>query len=538
MQQKFSLTQKFLLLLGVFLILCTWSYRMISSVMITGPQYRQIIQANDLVADILPPPQYIVEAFLLTHQVRTASPNERLKLQRRFDQTFQEYQATHQRWLKSDLPTELFDLITVKVAVPAESFYSEANQHFFPALTAGDTATMDSSMARLAELYRQNRAAVDELVPLTNKYKANMEVSSKALVFNSIALIFVVLGTFLCVAAFLGYSVIRNFRFPLTKITRVVNLLAKGDLRETVQIHQRDELRDLSNDTNVLVKGLRDILNSISECSQKLSACAEQTRVGSGQIHQQVSVQQQQTKDMAGAMEQMSAVVDHVAKNASLALEQVHTIKQETSVGNTIVKDNIEAMTKLATEIELSAQVIDKLNEYAGSIGSVVEVIRNIARQTNLLALNAAIEAARAGEHGRGFAVVADEVRSLALKTQESTSEVQDMIERLQQGTQEAVIAMNNSRNETSVIVEKSVSAGQALNHISEMMDIIDTMSAEIASAADQGSTATLNVNDSVQAIAGGVEQAAQGASENVSASNEVTRLTEQLRTLVGHFSI
>ncbi len=312
--------------------------------------------------------------------------------------------------------------------------------------------------------------------------------------------------------------------------------LEAGDLRDTLAITSQDEFGTLGNSTNRLTDSLRETVRSLTNGSQELAACAEETEAVSRHSQKSISEQKLQTLSIATAINEMSQAVSNIAKNAAEASVQVQNATEEANNGKKIVEHNAEKIQQLSSRIQESSAVIHRLNEYSDNIGSVLEVIRNIANQTNLLALNAAIEAARAGEQGRGFAVVADEVRSLAVKTQDSTSEIQSMIERLQQGTREAVSAMNISSQEASNSVEYALSAGVALNRITEMVQAINAMSLEIASAAEEGSTVTDTIKHSAQAIVNGSEITIQCANDNLQASSELARLATHLRALVGKF--
>ncbi|MCW8999089.1 MAG: methyl-accepting chemotaxis protein, partial [Kangiellaceae bacterium] len=313
---------------------------------------------------------------------------------------------------------------------------------------------------------------------------------------------------------------------------------SKGDLTEKAEIFSEDELGKLSNGFNDLIDALRSMLKEIGSSSQQLSASAEQTSAISSQSNENINHQKEQTDMIATAMTEMTATVDEVANSANNTLMEVQKANNETKDGQAVVQDSIKTINKLASEIESAAVVIDKLDQYSTNIGAVLDVIRGIADQTNLLALNAAIEAARAGEQGRGFAVVADEVRTLASKTQESTSEIQEMIERLQTGTREAVTVMESSRNEAQNSVEQTARAGESLEKITQAVTVINDMSTHIASAAEEQSSVSQEMHQNVSSISEMADKTSQGASENLSASQELARLAEHMQKLVGQFKV
>ncbi|MDQ7049043.1 MAG: methyl-accepting chemotaxis protein [Enterobacterales bacterium] len=314
-----------------------------------------------------------------------------------------------------------------------------------------------------AEALGHLRSVTEEVKILTNKIKqeANENVSSSRALIIGFAIVAII------VAIGINLWVLQSIRTPLAEVLRVMSKVSSGDLRETVKVTSSDEIGKLSEGFNQLINQLSSMLNEISGSSQQLSAAAEETSAISSQSHENINQQKVQTDMMATAMTEMTATVDEVANSAKSTSTEVGKADKEAIEGQTIVQNNIATINGLADEIQNAAQVIDKLDQYSTNIGAVLDVIRGIADQTNLLALNAAIEAARAGEQGRGFAVVADEVRTLASKTQESTSEIQEMIERLQSGTQEAVKVMKTSTREAQNSVNETAKAGESLtkNH-------------------------------------------------------------------------
>ncbi|NVJ49781.1 MAG: methyl-accepting chemotaxis protein [Gammaproteobacteria bacterium] len=378
------------------------------------------------------------------------------------------------------------------------------------------------------------RRAVTEVKTFADRSKEQAvdQVNSSRTLIIIIALIAVVAGVFISVI------VIASIRKPLEQVVEVIGNVADGDLTQTIDVTRSDEFGDLSNSVNDLVTKLRDILGGIASGSQQLAASAEQTEAIAKQGHESINRQREQTELVATAMTEMTATVNEVANSANNTLQEVQGANSETQTGQDIVKRNIATINSLASEIESASHVINKLNEYSDNIGSVLDVIRGIADQTNLLALNAAIEAARAGEQGRGFAVVADEVRTLASKTQESTSEIQGMIERLQNGTKDAVSVMEKSQEEARISVDQTAKAGEALESITRAVGVINDMSTHIASSAEEQSAVTNEMHENITTISSLAEQNAQGANESLSASQQLARLAEQLQGMVSQFKL
>jgi methyl-accepting chemotaxis protein len=269
----------------------------------------------------------------------------------------------------------------------------------------------------------------------------------------------------------------------------------------------------------------------MAESSNNLMGITELTSQG-------VNQQRSQIEQVATAMNEMTATVQEVANHAQQAADSANEADQEAGHGSEVVYETIQSIDSLATEVEHAAGVIRKVESDSVQIGTVLDVIRSIAEQTNLLALNAAIEAARAGEQGRGFAVVADEVRTLASRTQQSTQEIQDMIEQLQTGAREAVTAMSNSQDKAQVTVEHAKSAGQTLEEITRKVATISQMNLQIATAAEQQSSVSEEINQNVVEISRVAEESAGGAKTTAAASGELSELAQQLQGLIAQFRV
>jgi len=396
--------------------------------------------------------------------------------------------------------------------------------------SASDLLTQSDGIATEAQNHLNNVFTKVKGLTQSIKESASDKVNSSRTWLITIAAIAII------VAVGVNYWVLNTITSPLNEVLRVITKVSDGDLTEKAQVFSQDELGKLSTGFNGLIDALSSMLKEISSSSQQLSSSAEQTTAISSQSNENIAHQKEQTDMIATAMTEMTATVDDVANSANNTLLEVQKANTEAVDGQRVVQDSIETINRLAGEIERAAQVTDKLDQYSTNIGAVLDVIRGIADQTNLLALNAAIEAARAGEQGRGFAVVADEVRTLASKTQESTSEIQEMIERLQTGTREAVAVMKSSRGEAQNSVEKTAIAGESLQSITQAVSVINDMSTHIASAAEEQSSVSQEMHQNVSSISEMADRTSQGASENLEASQELARLAEHMQKLVGRF--
>lgn len=311
-----------------------------------------------------------------------------------------------------------------------------------------------------------------------------------------------------------------------------------GDLTKRLTTKSTDEIGELVDSFNRFVEKLQHIIGEVYSSTTQLAAAAEEMSVITVSSTENVSKQQRETEQVATAMNEMTATVMEVSNNAEQAAESTGQADTQAQEGRQVVNDTVESINLLAKEVDSAANVIHELEQNSDSIGSVLEVIRGIAEQTNLLALNAAIEAARAGEQGRGFAVVADEVRSLASRTQQSTQEIQSMIERLQSGAQRAVEVMATSRTRAQSSVEKSEKAGDSLTVITEAMSNIMAMNTQIAEASKQQSEVAEEINQNIVNISTIAEESASSTSELSQSNIALAELSSKLQGLVGQFKI
>jgi len=326
---------------------------------------------------------------------------------------------------------------------------------------------------------------------------------------------------------------------PILEITAFISLVtAKLDLTRRLKMNRGDEISDAADTFNNLLHTFQEGLLEVTAASNQIATASEQTSVITTQTSQSIQTQREETKQVANAMAEMVNTVNEVAKNTSLTTKASDEATAHVSRGSESMENTIDLIHELATIIDDTSGSITQLEHRSVDISSVVDVISSIAEQTNLLALNAAIEAARAGEHGRGFAVVADEVRTLASRTQQSTGEITRMIELLQKGSKDAVSSMNKSQNQVKSAVKQADSTGKQLTIIAEVIKRINDMSTQIATATVQQSAVSEQVNQNVTHISDMTEQAAVGASQTSVASHDLARLAAELNTLVQRFKM
>jgi methyl-accepting chemotaxis protein len=350
------------------------------------------------------------------------------------------------------------------------------------------------------------------------------------------------LGLATVLALFFGilaaWAITRQITLPLKQTLIAVDRVASGDLTHNLNIERRDELGQLQGGIQRMTLSLRELIGGISDSVTQIASAAEQLSAVTEQTSAGVNSQKVETDQVATAMHQMTATVQEVARNAEEASEAAVAADQQAREGDKVVNEAIAQIERLANEVGHSTTAMGELKRESDKIGSVLDVIKSVAQQTNLLALNAAIEAARAGEAGRGFAVVADEVRSLAQRTQKSTEEIEDLIAGLQSGTQQVSTIMDNSRELTVSSVELTRRAGGSLESITRTVSAIQAMNQQIAAAAEQQSATAEEINRSVLNVRDVSEQTSAASEETAASSVELARLGTHLQGLVGRFRV
>eukprot|EP00163_Fabomonas_tropica_P027692 TRINITY_DN5408_c0_g2_i1.p1 TRINITY_DN5408_c0_g2~~TRINITY_DN5408_c0_g2_i1.p1 ORF type:complete len:535 (+),score=81.10 TRINITY_DN5408_c0_g2_i1:71-1606(+) len=379
--------------------------------------------------------------------------------------------------------------------------------------------------------FDQLNSAIFELVEANLASKLGEEQNKRRLILVALVAVLLVV-----VYLYVGFFV--SVRTAINRFSGAARQVAAGDMTTHIHLRNRDELGELTTEFNNMTDRIAELIRSVSTTTADVDQQASQVNHTAVANSEAVARQMEESGQITEAMNQMVEAVHEVTESAHRVADSAGAAENDTETGRAVVADTVETINRLAGEISGAVDVINRVSQDSDNISQVLVEIKAIAEQTNLLALNAAIEAARAGEQGRGFAVVADEVRSLSQRTHKSTEEIEGMISRLQSGVKDAVSAMTNSRDVTETTVQKSAEVTEALDRIARGIAAIVDMSHQIAQAAEEQSAVARNVNANVEQIGELGQATAANAEETLGSSREMSERTASLQRLVEAFKV
>lgn len=416
--------------------------------------------------------------------------------------------------------------------------YAEHAKHTFAMFTQGKMhdafESAEKMEIRQEGINHEVAVLLGEIEAFTGA-AANTAEHEEQAAFTNLVVIFVVSSSTGWLIAFL---VIRGIIGGLKQAIYAAEKIADGNLTEEIHSTGSNEISTLLRAQGQMRDKLHAMITKMNQASTELAAASEELTTVSEESNKGIHRQQGESQQAATAMNEMTATIHEVAQNAQLTSQSANDANAEVKKGQEIVTGTIDSMQTLANVVENATTVIEEVGQESNSISTMLDVIKSIAEQTNLLALNAAIEAARAGDQGRGFAVVADEVRTLAQRTQESASEIEDMISRLQNSSKHAVDTMVSGRDQTASSVEHAAEAGVSLEAITKMVSHISEMNIQIAAATEEQSTVAEEVNRNVNVISEVAEQNAASTNQITASSEELSRMAVNLQDMISQFKV
>ncbi|HDZ8837249.1 methyl-accepting chemotaxis protein [Aeromonas veronii] len=455
-----------------------------------------------------------------------------------FEAAKSQYMAAEQRYGSMPFVSERDRNMFAELKTAAAKYFS-AHGDLETAIRQGDIAKVQSLIKN------ESRAALEQAgqdgleLRKENDRVANLLTKQSEASYERAKLLSTTVGALtLLFVVIVAWLLIRQIRNPVMTLLEQTRQVAAGNLTSQLDMKQfsHDELGKLAQGFNEMQSNLRMLVNEVSGSVVQLGTAAEEISAVAQQSANNMGAQQHELNQLATAMNEMQATVQEVARNTNDAASAATSASDTAAQGSETVNDSIGRIEKVATAIEETALVIRQLGDDSRNIGMVLEVIQGIAEQTNLLALNAAIEAARAGEQGRGFAVVADEVRTLAKRTQDSTSQINHIISELQQRANEAGVTMQQSQDMMSETVHTAREAGASIAEISSSVNSISHMNIQIATATEEQGAVSEELNRNVVNISNASEEVATGAKQMAQACNDLNLLATQLQEVVRKF--
>jgi len=410
------------------------------------------------------------------------------------------------------------------------------------AAASGDPATRAEAMAfatgSVAPLYEKPAQVIATMVAANVKegrtmYERDMAAYRRALAVTGAVLLVAMVLSFVG-----GTAIAASISRPLNRVLDVLTRVADGDLSARADAATRDEMGLLSRQVNTMAERMSEVIGLVLHNASQVTAAATQLHATATQMSTGAEEVAQQAATVATASEEMAATSAEIAQNCTLAAESSRHANDRAETGSSVVQETLTVMNRIADRVRSSSRTVGSLGARSDQIGEIVGTIEDIADQTNLLALNAAIEAARAGEQGRGFAVVADEVRALAERTTRATREISEMIKAIQGETRGAVSSMEEGVKEVEQGTSEASKSGEALRAILEQIGGVTMQVSQIATAAEEQTATTSEINDNIRQITEVIQHTARGAEESAQAAEQLAKLAEDLQALVSKFRL
>ncbi len=512
----------------------------LNTVEVNGPIYQQTAIYKDAINDTVPPVLNLAPARMILYVMPTAKDRSELETEiadlKADDRNFEAAKDTYLQKLPDQ---KLRDIISSKLYPEGRAYLDIAEKQYVPMLETGDSKKAVDLLVQVGRpRYLAHEEAVNQLLAALKEAESNQEKSA-ALTIHSRTVVMLGLGlTIIAIVVLCGWLIIRGITGPLKETVDVLEKVAEGNLTTRLELDSKDELGQMSEALNHTIEKIGAALQSITLGAERLASASEEISASATQQAAGSDTQKDQTHQVATAMTEMSSTVVQISENSSKAAEAARKASETAREGGKIVEQTLAKMREIANSVGDTARKVEALGKSSNQIGQIIGVIDDIADQTNLLALNAAIEAARAGEQGRGFAVVADEVRKLAERTSKATKEIATMIQSIQQETKSAVVAMESGMKQVEAGVETTTQAGSSLHEIIQSAEQVGDMVTHIATAATEQSSATEEVNASIEQIAKITAETAEGSQQSAKACHDLSSLALDLQNVVSQFKI
>lgn len=513
MKLSYRFAALFAVVVTGFAIYGAWSFMVLNNLKVNGPVYQRIVQGKDLIADVLPPPEYIIESYLVALQASTASAAERKSLIDNLRSLKKDYDTRHEFWIKEPLEDEIKHQLLVAAHEPAEKFYQIAFSQFVPALDKEDSAAAGAALDAMKQNYNAHRAAVNNVVDLATRRNASDEAHAREEIGAGTGIMLAILiGVTGLVGLFLfaiSRSLIRQMGCEPVYAATIAGRIAGGDLAADIALRPGDQTSLLAA-MKAMQLSLAGIVSQVHTGAGTIATASTQIASGNLDLSSRTEQQASALQETASTMEELTSTVTQNADNARMADQLARSASEVAAKGGSVV-----------------AQVVDtmgSINASARKIADIIGVIDGIAFQTNILALNAAVEAARAGEQGRGFAVVAAEVRSLAQRSAAAARDIKDLI-----GD-----SVEKADSGARLVEQAGITMDEVVSSVKRVTDIIG----EIASASNEQASGITQVSQVIRQMDDATQQNAALVEQAAAAAQNMREQSEQLSRIVGVFTL